>query len=422
MSVDSRAFRSLLEDIEVALGCKCVVRREGGSEGVKKFWLPMFGRYVEFSRLVGFSELEKRVIFRVMEVYKKMNPEEASGIDKDYLNSLVVNNAMDVAIATFLSGSQNFINIFSLIQCMKTLSYERYEGESVRAGVVVRRGNSPLGDYENYDFDAKFVSFILKDKKNKLKTIRISEKVVKDTSFFRYVDGVDSFFVCDTNLDVVGYYNVVANRKNVFDRLTGQSVIEVMDNVRDCLFYICVNSSSEVEIFKSNKSRFVYRKGKWRIFDNRVIDGCFGVSNDFSPWKMMYSLSKIRRGTVFVVTRNLGKIKKDGFIKKHIDGGNGVLDVILKNMKKKSVIDVCDSGELMRILTTDGMTLIKKGFTKLLDVNVIVNTSKSPKGEIGGGGRSTAALAASVYGVSAKVSEDGPISIFKNGKCIYSVG
>jgi DNA integrity scanning protein DisA with diadenylate cyclase activity len=38
------------------------------------------------------------------------------------------------------------------------------------------------------------------------------------------------------------------------------------------------------------------------------------------------------------------------------------------------------------------------------------------------GARSTAAWNASIYGIAIKVSEDGPISIFRQGKLIAQIG
>jgi len=74
----------------------------------------------------------------------------------------------------------------------------------------------------------------------------------------------------------------------------------------------------------------------------------------------------------------------------------------------------------MRILSSDGLTVInRKG--ELLDTGVIIDTSKA--GDlVTGGGRTTAATAASHYGRVIKVSEDGPIELFHNGQLIYRFG
>jgi len=78
------------------------------------------------------------------------------------------------------------------------------------------------------------------------------------------------------------------------------------------------------------------------------------------------------------------------------------------------------SGELNRILSSDGLTVInRKG--ELLDTGVIVDTSQV-KGLVTGGGRTTAANAASHFGQVVKVSEDGPVELYRAGKRLYRFG
>ncbi|NIR49766.1 hypothetical protein GWO43_14710, partial [candidate division KSB1 bacterium] len=78
------------------------------------------------------------------------------------------------------------------------------------------------------------------------------------------------------------------------------------------------------------------------------------------------------------------------------------------------------SGELSRILSSDGLTVInRKG--ELLDTGVIIDTSKV-KDLVTGGGRTTAAIAASYFGSVVKVSEDGPIDLYRNGHSFYRFG
>jgi DNA integrity scanning protein DisA with diadenylate cyclase activity len=78
------------------------------------------------------------------------------------------------------------------------------------------------------------------------------------------------------------------------------------------------------------------------------------------------------------------------------------------------------SGELSRILSSDGLTVInRKG--ELLDAGVIIDTSRVSD-LVTGGGRTTAATAASYFGRVIKVSEDGPVELFRNGKSVYRFG
>jgi hypothetical protein len=78
------------------------------------------------------------------------------------------------------------------------------------------------------------------------------------------------------------------------------------------------------------------------------------------------------------------------------------------------------SGELSRILSSDGLTLFnRKG--ELLNTGVIIDTSKAHD-LVTGGGRTTAANAASHFGRVIKVSEDGPVELYFEGRNIYRFG
>jgi len=78
------------------------------------------------------------------------------------------------------------------------------------------------------------------------------------------------------------------------------------------------------------------------------------------------------------------------------------------------------SGQLSRILSSDGLTVINRK-AELLDTGVIIDTSQVSD-LVTGGGRTTAANAASHFGRVVKVSEDGPIELYRNGQRVYRFG
>jgi uncharacterized membrane protein (DUF441 family) len=101
-------------------------------------------------------------------------------------------------------------------------------------------------------------------------------------------------------------------------------------------------------------------------------------------------------------------------------GKDSLSQLIISFFKDKTISGLKHSGELISILSLDGMTLFNKEGV-LVDAGIIINTSTTP-GVVTGGGRTTAATAASLYGKVIKVSEDGPIELYESGKCIYRFG
>ena len=82
--------------------------------------------------------------------------------------------------------------------------------------------------------------------------------------------------------------------------------------------------------------------------------------------------------------------------------------------------DLKSSGTLLRILTSDGMTVFNKE-GKLVETGFIIDTSHVQE-IITGGGRTAAASAASFFGKVIKVSQDGHIELYEDGKMIYRFG
>ncbi len=104
----------------------------------------------------------------------------------------------------------------------------------------------------------------------------------------------------------------------------------------------------------------------------------------------------------------------------YVGGHDPLSRTLIKHLRGTKLGTLKRSGELSRILSSDGLTIInRKG--ELIDTGVIIDTSKV-KSLVAGGGRTTAAIAASFYGQVIKVSEDGPIDFFRNGKSLYRFG
>ena len=110
-----------------------------------------------------------------------------------------------------------------------------------------------------------------------------------------------------------------------------------------------------------------------------------------------------------------------GDLQKGTAGGKDVLSqLIISFFKNKTISSLKHSGELISILSSDGMSLFNKD-GELVDAGIIINTCTTP-GLVTGGGRTTAATAASLFGKVIKVSEDGPIELYESGECVYRFG
>jgi hypothetical protein len=166
----------------------------------------------------------------------------------------------------------------------------------------------------------------------------------------------------------------------------------------------------------------VWRRGQWRIFDQDIFASF--LSDSLNPIAAndliltLYSLAKIRHGTVVLINdgSELGQLKKGS-----VAGEDGSISRNLINQFiGRTVTELKNSGDLIRLLSSDGLTIINQG-GELVDTGFIIDISGTEQ-QVTGGGRTTAATAASFHGKVIKVLEDDLISLYENGECIYKFG
>ncbi len=133
----------------------------------------------------------------------------------------------------------------------------------------------------------------------------------------------------------------------------------------------------------------------------------------------VYALSKTRHGTVILIyslgARQLAALKKGS-----VGGDDPVGRLLVGRVKGRTIKDLKQAGILLRILSADGMTVFNKN-GKLMETGFIIDTSHARE-VVTGGGRTTAASAASYFGKVIKVSQDGPIDLYQDGRLIYRFG
>ena len=167
----------------------------------------------------------------------------------------------------------------------------------------------------------------------------------------------------------------------------------------------------------------VRRKGGWCIFDPDIfrafLAGVLDVSTADDLLWTAYALSKSRHGTVILI---YGDIKKRlATLKKGSVGGDDpVCRTLIDRAKGKKVAELKKSGTLFRILSSDGLTVFNRN-GRLLETGFIIDTSHVRE-IVTGGGRTTAASAASFFGKVIKVSQDGHIELYEEGRMIYRFG
>lgn len=335
-----------------------------------------------------------------------------------HFRTALLASIMDITVARSLRGDHNkgFWPIQQLIQLLKNLSYQRYEGAPATTGFIVYRTTQP-----------NFLQ-LLRQKKHRLSPLKPTQNI--STSFlanpltYRYVDATNLFFVANIQMQVTGVVRIgnYALQTDV-ERLTQREIFSIVNRSGDGAFAVTVNEASEIEVLTSPAKLLIRRKGGWAIFDPDIFRSFLADSLEPSAaddliWTC-YALSKSRHGTVVLVydkgARQLASLKKGS-----VGGDDPVGRLLVDGMKGHTITELKQAGTIHRILSSDGMTVFNQR-GKLVETGFIIDTSHARE-IVTGGGRTTAASAASFFGKVIKVSQDGPIELYQEGRLIYRFG
>lgn len=195
-----------------------------------------------------------------------------------------------------------------------------------------------------------------------------------------------------------------------------------------CLFLTTVNG--DIYFMLPNHSVFYKTQGRWFYVNylniRIVLQSLLSETVSEPLLRLLLNLAFDRQGALIFIPDNASELKEiipDFDIRKKVNGTlrNTVNGLNISDKKQRKVIQ--SSAKV------DGALIINNEGT-VLDVACMIGQPTDAKLEQVGleklerfsGARSTAAWNASVYGTAIKVSEDGPISIFRQGKLIAQIG
>ncbi|MBT1071881.1 hypothetical protein [Pelotalea chapellei] len=334
-----------------------------------------------------------------------------------HFRTALLASIMDITVARSLRGDHRkaFWPIQQVIQLLKNLSYQRYEGKPATTGLIVHRTT------------VQALQNLLKERQHMLTPLQPHEEL-SPTFFdnpltYRFIDGVNLFFVANIQMQVSGVIRTSSRLHTDVERLTQREIFSLVRRSGRGAFAITVNEASEIEILVSPARLLVRRKGLWAIFDPDIMrsylaDSLDEESIDELLWTV-YALSKIRHGTVILIydgkPRQLANLKKGS-----VGGDDPIGRLLIGQAKGRTISELKRAGTLLRILSSDGMTVFSRT-GKLLEIGFIIDTSHAHE-VVTGGGRTTAASAASFFGKVIKVSQDGPVDLYQDGRLIYRFG
>lgn len=339
-----------------------------------------------------------------------------------HFRTAISSSLMDISIARFLRGDRNkdFWKIQNIIQILKKLSFERYEGTPATTGFIVLRG--PGSGFKKYLDQNNFKVYQLAQRYN------TDENIFSGPLSYRYIDGRLSFFLGKISASNIKLTDIIQrtrlHHRDSIDRLCNQDIFDLINFKASNAFALLLDNKSDIEVLMDTRKVLLWRQGSWSIFDPDIFYEFLGGSLDKSAMDALlstvYSLSKIRHGSLILIG-DLPNGDVDIIKKGSVAGSHLMSQELIRIFKNKSIVDLKKSNELIRILSADGLTVFDST-GRLVETGVITDTSKINTVKVTGGGRTTAAIAASNFGKVIKVSEDGPVELYENEKRIYRFG
>jgi hypothetical protein len=373
---------------------------------------------VRFAKAIG-SVLESR--YRAI-----LNPQlmvERAGLFRGAIEDRYVGAFFDGTPYSPRADGGRSERVAEVLEMLRVAALSSYENQPISTGVLLLEGDAdPIGAYPAEERDRPHYTGALTSIK----------------SFFRLADGLRTVFLVARDgrlLDIVdvgrwgwasvgpGEVDVPCARKYAAHAAATRSGRHVC---------IVLSPSREIKVFAEGAQIFTFRNADWHLLD---LQAKYAMWSDAVGrpalarrlFQTALDLADAREGALFVVLRrpidSLPELVADQdrldmeLVGQESDPDTPSRRHLLHVLAGRSITDL-DSSVLDALATLDGAVVTEPG-GQLLAVGAILRHPPSAFWSAEGvteGARTTAAAAASRYGPVLKVSEDGLITFFDNGK------
>jgi len=295
-----------------------------------------------------------------------------------------------------------------ILNQLQELAVQRYEGKRCASGFVF--ASDPKG----------FVSAI-KGTPYRVepfhKEIYLERQFFAKPASFRYVDGRNAFYLVDNWRRVYGVLRCTQPQKySLQERLANKHLEPLIQIPAARVWVAYVGKNDDVNVVLPGWKQLRWLKGHWHLIDRNVlcsILGEFGVNSNQreSLVDTVFAIADLRLGTVILIPRSDSKRPTIAGLIDNTELGR----VLNKTIGGRDIRGLTRAGIAVGVFTSDGLTTVRRS-GRVMACGEIIDVAAEHVDATTGGGRTQAALAASKYGLSIKVSEDGPVSLFRDGR------
>jgi hypothetical protein len=310
------------------------------------------------------------------------------------------------------------------IEVLRTSSMSTYENRRIATGVLLF-GSMPEPCHE--------------PPRTPKRALRYSHLLTSIRSFHRLCDGLRTIALVDQNgllAELVDVHEWAEPYREMPLAVPPSAAYADHCRATLCGGHICLilSPNGEIKIYSDGVPVFRFIDGTWRLVDAR---------HRYSLWKkaignaelaerlftVALNLTESRRGALFVVLDDRESARVlvsqpdllDHLNRDSADDGVTSKDQLHYLLRDKSILDV-PSTVLENIARIDGAVVLCPD-ANLLSFGAILHHDSTEEvlNRTVEGGRTTAAIAASRYGTVLKISEDGLISMYRGGQCLWEM-
>ncbi|HUU88463.1 MAG TPA: diadenylate cyclase [Candidatus Glassbacteria bacterium] len=232
--------------------------------------------------------------------------------------------------------------------------------------------------------------------------------------------------------DLFGMFAIPSQSNSDVDTLLSphEEIISITNLLVEGTCIFLTTDKGDIYLILANRATFYKTQGRWHYLNylniHAVLTNLFHETIASSILRLALNLSFERQGALIVIPDDNDKLEE---IIPDFSQKNQINKDLRSTIKGLNVTNKIQRKIIMSSAKIDGALVISsKGQT--LDVSCMIgepaksklDEMKIVKLERFSGARSTAAWNASIYGTAIKISEDGPITIFRHGKLIAHVG
>lgn len=385
---------------------------------------PVYELWVEIPRMGAYNFLVSRPDFPFSKVERRflgsvpralggllMMPSDKAALLSQRVVSEIGLEHIWVAQVLRWEKSATFWTPLFILRLLMDLTFRRYEGAAATSGVVFT--SRPL----LYAKRLSGRSFALEQFDT---PVKLNTGFFDTPAAFRYVDGRNSFYLVDNRRIIHGVLRCETPQKHsILDRCSHRHVRELVNKMPGRPWAAFVGLHNDLNVVVRHNGLLKWQENHWHLRDDGLLrsilidHGCSEeVSSDLAT--SIYTLSELRMGSVILIPDSEDACPKVV----------GMIDdsVVGKELRSRfaavRIREAIDGHFAIGILSSDGLTKVAKD-GRILGCGEIVALDASQKLE--GGGRSQAAKGASAFGLAVKVSEDGPITLFRAGRLLLAL-